>query len=186
MRDYYEVITPAASEPLTLAEVKLFLRVDTTADDALIGSQITAARLSAEKLTNRLLQTQTLRVSYEFAHLNLCNMISRSPVNTIDSVEVWDGTSFIAFTDYFLRQNNSFPSLQYKSSPPSFTDIPFNIQVQFQAGYSTLPADLKIALKQHIAFLYENRGDTPSIGKLSVPPQSEYIYRKYRVIANYV
>ena len=39
-----KVTTQPATEPITVAEVKLYLRVDTDADDALISAMITAAR----------------------------------------------------------------------------------------------------------------------------------------------
>ena len=39
-----------ASEPLLLEEIKVFLKVDTTADDALITSLISSARVYAEKI----------------------------------------------------------------------------------------------------------------------------------------
>jgi len=44
----WKVSTAPASEPITLAEAKLYLRVDTTADDALITALITAARETVE------------------------------------------------------------------------------------------------------------------------------------------
>ena len=40
--------TPPAAEPLALAEVKLHLKVDTAADDALIANLIVAARQAAD------------------------------------------------------------------------------------------------------------------------------------------
>lgn len=43
------LVTPPASEPVTLAEAKLFLRVDTTADDALVTELLTAARKRCEE-----------------------------------------------------------------------------------------------------------------------------------------
>lgn len=43
------------TEPITSAEAKLYLRVDDTAEDTLIGHLITAAREFAERHENRLL-----------------------------------------------------------------------------------------------------------------------------------
>ena len=44
----YSVVTPAASEPITLTEAKNFLRVDGTDDDTLITALISAAREMCE------------------------------------------------------------------------------------------------------------------------------------------
>jgi uncharacterized phiE125 gp8 family phage protein len=146
---------------------------------------ITAARIAAERITNRLLQTQTLKVSFPYLNADGINRIRRSPLSAIDSFETWDGAAFAAFTGYYLKQTNGFPEIHYTTLPDVHSDVPFLIQIQFQAGYSTLPEDLELALMQHVAYLYENRGDTQSIGGLYMPREAKAIYRRYRILANY-
>ena len=53
------LITEPASEPVTLAEAKLHLRVDTVDDDARITELITSARQQAELILKRSLLPQT-------------------------------------------------------------------------------------------------------------------------------
>ena len=53
------LLTPPAAEPVTLAEAKAHLKVDTTADDALISSLITGARARAEWHSGRAFVTQS-------------------------------------------------------------------------------------------------------------------------------
>ena len=53
-----QLITPPAIEPVTLAEAKAHLKVDTTDDDTLITSLIAAARARAEWHTRRAFITQ--------------------------------------------------------------------------------------------------------------------------------
>jgi uncharacterized phiE125 gp8 family phage protein len=50
---------PPPVEPISLAEAKVFLRVDIGADDALIAALVTAARGACERFTGRALVTQT-------------------------------------------------------------------------------------------------------------------------------
>jgi uncharacterized phiE125 gp8 family phage protein len=56
------LITPPTSEPITLAEAKLFLRVDGNTEDALISSLIIAARQKAEAWLRRSLLSQVWKI----------------------------------------------------------------------------------------------------------------------------
>ena len=55
-----DIVTPAASEPITLTEAKNFLRVDHSDDDTLISALITASRQMCEEYTRRILVTTTV------------------------------------------------------------------------------------------------------------------------------
>ena len=57
-----KLITSPNVEPLSLAEAKLHLRVDTNDEDTLISSLIVSARMAAENICRRALVTQSWRV----------------------------------------------------------------------------------------------------------------------------
>jgi len=59
------VVTPPGSEPITLDEAKLHLRVSGTDDDAYIQGLVTAVRQHLEKIENRCFMTQTLRMQLD-------------------------------------------------------------------------------------------------------------------------
>ena len=61
----YQLITPPAVEPVTLAQAKAQLRVDFEADDDLISAYITAAREFAEQTLNRAIYNQTYVLSLD-------------------------------------------------------------------------------------------------------------------------
>ncbi len=52
-----------AVEPLSLAEAKAFLRVETSDDDEVIGTLIAGSRIHVEAQTRRALITQNWRIS---------------------------------------------------------------------------------------------------------------------------
>ncbi len=57
-----QLVRDAAVEPMSIADAKLHLRVDTTDDDVLIGALIATARRFAENLTQRALIYQAWRL----------------------------------------------------------------------------------------------------------------------------
>lgn len=61
------LVTAPGSEPITLAEAKLHLRVETamTDDDTLISALIVSARQAAETITRRALITQTWKLALD-------------------------------------------------------------------------------------------------------------------------
>lgn len=61
MSTSYKVTVPPTTEPVSLQEAKDWLRVDWTADDALLSTLISRARSLCEGVTHRALATQTIQ-----------------------------------------------------------------------------------------------------------------------------
>jgi len=76
-----KVITPPATEPVTLTEARLWIRYTGTLQDTVITSLITAARLDVESWTNRTLVT----TGYEYYINDLCAEI-QFPTSTVQSI----------------------------------------------------------------------------------------------------
>ena len=89
-----DIVTPAASEPISLTDAKNFLRVDHSNDDTLISALITSARQLCEEYTRRILVTTTIDEYYDKFPMNryenLSNLIylSRGPVASITSLNM--------------------------------------------------------------------------------------------------
>ena len=61
----YTVLTPVSVEPITLSDVKRWLRVDFDDDDAVIAEIIVDARRYAENILHKSLATQTIQAILE-------------------------------------------------------------------------------------------------------------------------
>ena len=111
----YSVVTPAASEPITLTEAKNFLRVDGSDDDALITALISAAREMCEQYTRRILVTTTIDEyfdgfpNYKNAVSKDIIYLSRGPVQSITSLKYVDeiGSEETVASSYYVSDTIS-------------------------------------------------------------------------------
>ena len=89
------IITAATSEPLSLTDVKEFLRVDHTDDDVTLAIMISAARELCEQYTRQILMTTTIEEFYDtFPDYTPADKdiiyLSRGPVQSVSSVKYVD------------------------------------------------------------------------------------------------
>ncbi len=170
-------MTAPASEPVTLAEAKLYLRVDNTADDTLIGDMIVAARMAAEHFLRRSLVTQAWKVSYD-DYVDVCTPLPMGPVTAITAVEsvARDGsTQTVATTAYTLNAAQDAVNFD-------FIVIGFRVDITYATGYgsaSAVPAPIKQGLLAHIASMYDTRGESVDF---ALPPQAMRLYMPYREV----
>lgn len=194
MTDYYEITTPAATLPMSLAEAKKFLRVDNSADDSLIEGLLSAAINQGEKYTNRVFIERTITGYFSGFDLSQFERypfitLRRSPLKTINSVKVMlnDTLQDIPAADYQLKKSSAFARILFLASI-SADDVPYPVEVGFDVGYGNpgaVPEDIKTAIKQHALFLYENRGDVQPEGGKGVPVEVKAMYSKYRILNTY-
>ena len=182
------VITPAASEPLSLSEVKEFLRVDHSDDDTTLAIMISAAREMCEQYTRQIMLTTTIEEFYDtFPNYTPQWMdtvyLSRGPVQSITSVKYVDS----------LGDEQTISSVNYRTdliSQPSrivsengwnaTKDTVNAVVVRYVVGYSSasdIPAPLRQGMLLVISEMYENRMD--SVKRL--PTASEYLWNPFRV-----
>lgn len=95
-------LVDAAVEPLSLADAKLFLRVENSAEDALISDMIAAARMECERINDRSFITTTWQLTLDFLPLSAGPFPGFSPSarrwgggGSYDRVDAHDGAVFL-------------------------------------------------------------------------------------------
>jgi uncharacterized phiE125 gp8 family phage protein len=159
------LVTPPPYEPITLAEAKLFLRVDGSEEDSLISHLITAAREKAESWLRKSLLTQTWQLQQQYvAGQNV--KLPLGPIQEVVSVQC-----------SYLGAATTLTAGQYQFIPEAAeisVDVGMNadrITVQYVAGYdeaSHMPAAIKQAILHAVAHYYhhrENAEDFPAEAK---------------------
>ncbi len=98
----YEILTPVSVEPVDLATMKSFLRVDYSDEDTLISSLITQAREYAEEITRRALAPQVIRATIAPDYVPE-GQLSGPIDNTFDTVYISERISAVPFAFYGPR-----------------------------------------------------------------------------------
>ena len=175
--------TQPAVEPVTLAEAKAHLRVDTADDDAYITGLVRAAREWVEQYLDRtLVHTQWVMRFDKFPADSTADIeLPRPPVvasGTATAVTVAytleDGTTASYGTASFRVDRASTPGAvktNYAQTWPPHRQDDNAISVTWWAGYgasgSDVPAAVRHAILMLVGFWYENRSAvlTGSISK---------------------
>jgi len=158
--------TPPAIEPVTLAEAKAHLRVDSSDEDTLIGGLVAAAvsHLDGQGVLGRAMITQSwatwVRNSPSVVTLPV------GPFQSLTSVEYYDSENALQTSDvanYEVRLAGDFVTVQPKSgfAWPGAYSRPDAIKITYAAGYGDAAADVPQSIRQAILLLvghwYENR-----------------------------
>lgn len=175
--------TGPSVEPVTLAEAKAHLRVDTSDDDAYIGTLITAAREWVEEYLDRtLVHTQWVMRLDRFPVDSTADIeLPRPPVvssGTATSVAVAytleDGTTATYSTNLFRVDRASTPGAvktNYAQTWPPHRQDDNSVSVTWWAGYgpsgTSVPAAIRHAMLMLVGHWYEARSSvlTGSISK---------------------
>lgn len=137
------------TEPILLPEAKNWCKLDDdTTDDALVTRLITAARIVCEKHANLsfIERTVTAKINNGLGGF----FLPYGPVTSITSVTLADATDIY---DANFSIDDAYGSIY---------------TVVYDAGYATLPENLRTAILCQIAWMYQNRGDAKIAAGLSL------------------
>lgn len=166
-----------ASEPVSLDEAKLHLRMDGDDEDDFIAGLLAAAREYFEETTRRSLISQTWRLSLGEWPDEI--ELPKPPLQSVTSITYKDdsGAQTTLNSSVYLVDTDSEPGrivLASGQSWPSGTLYPVNpIQVTYVAGYgdegAAVPERMKQAIKLLLGHWYENREDTITATIKNIP-----------------
>lgn len=183
MADFYQVVTPPTSQPVTLQEAKDHCKIQHNAEDALVTAWIIGATNRIESHLNRCFVQRQIDCFVEtldtpsdtfgaktrgyqsyLPHVDLL----RSPLVSVDGVAVSRDGTFEDFTDYNVIKSAGYWRVRFGEDNFTFNgfgeidDIPQPLRIRFTAGYGAaadVPEEAKTAIKQLVAYWWANRGD---------------------------
>jgi uncharacterized phiE125 gp8 family phage protein len=172
----YQITTQPAIEPVTLDEAKLNLRVDCTADDALITALIVAARRWCEQYENRAYITQTItaKTFWLLSEIILPLPLLQS-VTSITYVDLAGDTQTLSNTLYDVDtfREPGRVTRAFNATYPSVRGDINGVTIVYKAGYgdasTDVPQETIQAIQLFIAHLYENRVAVTEISMNTLP-----------------
>jgi uncharacterized phiE125 gp8 family phage protein len=194
-----KLVDPPQTEPVTLAEAKAHLRLDTDADDAYVSALIQAARERVEMFLRRALITQTFEFTIDRFPVNVHPArsasfidVPRPPLQSIESIKYVDTAGIIqtvAPEDYVVDASSceiGRVALAWNRFWPLTRGSINNVVVRFVAGYGDAAGSIPQAIRQgiliEIANLYENREDLAAGQSISLGFLSERLLWPYRAL----
>jgi uncharacterized phiE125 gp8 family phage protein len=188
--DRYELATPPTGLPVSLTEVKAWLKITHTSEDTLLTALLNSAISKAELFTNRVFLERTYKGYFSALdcscfEVGLFITLRRSPVQSVTSVKVYsnDVLETIDTEDYDLKIQDGFSRIVFSLLEYSPDVMPFPYEVVFVAGYgdaADVPAPIKLAIQMMVAYWYQNRGDCGAGDE--IPGTAKAILREYRII----
>ncbi|GGH13884.1 hypothetical protein GCM10007036_12790 [Alsobacter metallidurans] len=174
-------------EPITLAELKDWLKIDVADEDALLAAAIAAARLGVEAASGRKLVTQTWRLvlnAWPPSPLSL----PVTPVQAVSAIRVFNAANVattVATAVYQFSGAFNPPQLALLGAVPAPGRPLGGIEIDMTAGYgaaaATVPEALRMAVRLFAAHLYENRGDgAPGVAPTPMPAAVAALVAPYR------
>ncbi len=168
IRNNTTLTTDSATEPVSVAEAKSWLRVTHASEDALITSLIKTARRSAERYTARAFIDQSWTMYLDrFPGWNEIPL-KRSPLSSVTTIKYKDEDDVLqtlSNTQYIVSKGNEKPGKvalveEADDWPDTLNEIDA-VEIEYIAGYGATSADvpdtIKTAILFSVAHFFENR-----------------------------
>lgn len=187
--------TDASTEPVTLSEVKTYLRIDHDHEDDLISDIIIpSVRQFCEQQTRRAFIQQTWTKTLPDFPCGRRIYLDRPPLSSVTSVTYYDedgASQTLASSRYAVNTDNEPGFIQLDSNqswPVVDDDSQPGVTITYVAGYGSAASDVPAALKQAQLYIinhwWRNRDmvDVSVGGTVSeVPFTANVILRQYAI-----
>ncbi len=175
------VSSESTQEPITVGEVKSFLRIQTTAEDRLIGSLIKASRRVCENKIKRALVPTSFQMTIDQFESTI--VLPRPPLSTLSSLVVITysdtaGTVSTCDSTNYTVDAKSEPGkiyLAYDADwPDDVRDVENAIIISYKSGYTTanIPEEIRTWIMMDVGDRYEHRESLHEGGRLEPLPRS--------------
>lgn len=139
----------------TLAEVKEFLQITEADWDTILSKLISRVSAAFDSYCRRPLKARDIDVVLDGNGLPWI-WLPTYPINSISNLWVskkaeWTSDNLVAATDYIVQEQIGRLSLKPDSDIFLFPDVRNSVRIQFNGGYSTVPADLEQACIEEVA-----------------------------------
>lgn len=180
-----------AEEPVSLAEARAFLRLDSEAEDGLVSTLVAAARLHVESVTGRALVNQSWRLVLDAWPTDCVVTLPVSPLVSLTAITAYDEDG----------DDHPLPMAQFEAAagvtparlilPRTVAGMPvlrerFGIEVDYVAGFGEaddVPSDLKRGVLALVAHWFEHRDAVLVAGSGAViPPGFNQMISPYRQV----
>ena len=133
-------LSPPPTEPVTLDEVKLFLRIDQGEEDALLEHLIRSARLQIEHRASLVMIERPVRIQVSARRTEV--RLPLEPVHELISAKI-DGEDIPAQ----LEARSHPPRVRFAHAPDAI------VTFDLRAGFGPMPEDVPVPLRQAVLLL---------------------------------
>ncbi|MDX9690354.1 MAG: hypothetical protein EOM37_04820 [Proteobacteria bacterium] len=173
------LVTPPASEPVTLTDFKTHARITSTQDDPLLTGLLKAARQWCEHYTRRAFIHQVWELALSTPPSKESVTLPRTPLAEVVSVQLYDEDDQLTnwISNNYYGDTLSQPGrlvLREGAVWPDFSRCANGMVITYRAGYGedpdAVPEAIKLAIKQLALHWYEYRGEAINTTMIAPAP----------------
>lgn len=187
---YIETAVKDDEIAIPLEEIKSYLKL--SPNNVVVDNELTlmcaTALAYAEKYSRQFFTPKKVVTSRcfwgEFRNgvFNSVFTLRRSPLISVDEIK-YDDENILCPKKYkVIKKQGYYSEVILTGDMPELCNDWLPIEITFTAGYEKVPQDIKLAMLQHIASMWMNRGDCDNDTYNKCPKISKDIYKKYKII----